>query len=102
MLKKIISLISALAIALTFCVIPSDAAETFQSAKEYTDSITVGWNLGNTLDTTGDWIKLYTENKSADYEKAWGNPITTKEMITVVKKAGFNAVRVPEIGRAHV
>ena len=102
MLKKIISLISALAIALTFCVIPSDAAETFQSAKEYTDSITVGWNLGNTLDTTGDWIKLYTKNKSADYEKAWGNPITTKEMITVVKKAGFNAVRVPVTWADHM
>lgn len=29
------------------------------------------------------------------FETLWNNPLTTREMITEVKKAGFNAVRVP-------
>ncbi len=33
--------------------------------------------------------------KSAYFESLWNNPLTTKEMITAVKTAGFNAVRVP-------
>lgn len=43
----------------------------------------VGWNLGNTLDSQG---KL---------ETAWGNPMTTQEMMDTVADAGFNTVRLP-------
>lgn len=41
-----------------------------------------GWNLGNTLDSKGG-------------ETAWGNPVTTHEMIDAVAKAGFNTIRIP-------
>ncbi|MCF0202824.1 MAG: cellulase family glycosylhydrolase [Bacteroidaceae bacterium] len=44
--------------------------------------INVGWNLGNSLEADGS-------------EEAWGNPVTTQEMIQGVKNNGFNAIRIP-------
>src|SRR3954447_24989692 len=52
----------------------------------------IGWNLGNTLDTTGDWIK---GSSVRDYETAWGNPVTTKAMIDGIKATGFKSLRIP-------
>ena len=51
-----------------------------------------GWNLGNTMEATGDWI---SGGSAKNYEKAWGQPITTKKIITEVKNAGFDSVRIP-------
>ncbi len=34
-------------------------------------------------------------NKTQYFETLWHNPLTTQEMITEVKRAGFNAVRIP-------
>ena len=48
--------------------------------------ITVGWNLGNSLDATGSGMNS---------ETSWGNPKTTKELILKVQEAGFDAVRIP-------
>lgn len=53
-----------------------------ETGMEFVSHLKVGWNLGNTLDSTGG-------------ETAWGNPFTTKAMIDGVKAAGFNTVRVP-------
>src|SRR5690349_9464081 len=52
----------------------------------------IGWNLGNTLEATGDWIK---STSTHDYETAWGNPVTTKAMIDGIKASGFKTVRIP-------
>jgi endoglucanase len=52
------------------------------SAVELVAGIKIGWNLGNTLDASPG-------------ETSWGNPRTTKAMITAVKDAGFNAIRIP-------
>jgi endoglucanase len=41
-----------------------------------------GWNLGNSLEAIGG-------------ETAWGNPATTQTLLTAVKAAGFNTVRIP-------
>lgn len=41
-----------------------------------------GWNIGNSLEATGG-------------ETAWGNPKVTQTLIDSVKKAGFNAIRIP-------
>ena len=78
------------------------AAPTFETADAAAGNITVGWNLGNALDSCGEWIALYTEGKPENYETAWGNPVTTKELITAVKNAGFNAVRVPVTWAEHI
>lgn len=49
--------------------------------------ITIGWNLGNSLDATG--------GSGLNSETSWGNPATTKELILAVKDAGFDGVRIP-------
>ena len=68
----------------------------FRSAKDITDDIKVGWNLGNTLESYD--YKSWT----TDAETAWGNPRTTKEMFAKVKEAGFNAVRIPVTWSEHM
>lgn len=78
------------------------AAETFESADKAVRSINAGINLGNTLDSCGEWIGLYTEAKPSDYETAWGNPVTTPEIIRVMKSAGFDAIRVPVTWAEHI
>lgn len=55
--------------------------------------ITIGWNLGNSLDATGWGINS---------ETSWGNPVVTKELILEVKKAGFDSVRFPTTWFNHV
>ena len=52
----------------------------------------LGWNLGNTMEACGDWIKGGAVH---NYETAWGNPDTTKEMIDAIKAAGFKSIRIP-------
>ena len=42
----------------------------------------LGWNLGNSLEAIGG-------------ETAWGNPTVNQALISSVKAAGFNAVRIP-------
>jgi len=64
------------------------------SAMELVDNIKVGWNLGNTLDTSNlHWLGGMPSISSM--ETAWGNPAATKANITAIKNAGFNAVRIP-------
>lgn len=65
-------------------------------AQKIVNNIQVGWNLGNSLD-------CYDITWSVtDFETAWGNPKTTKQMIDTVKKAGFNAVRIPVSWTDHL
>lgn len=66
------------------------------TAYEVIKGIQIGWNLGNTLDSTNYQKQYLGEEKNIEYyETLWGNPITTKEMIDKVKEAGFNSIRIP-------
>ncbi|MBQ7980692.1 MAG: cellulase family glycosylhydrolase [Oscillospiraceae bacterium] len=68
------------------------------SAQALIDKMTIGWNLGNTLDCSGcTWL-----SNKLDCETAWGNIKTTKAMIDTVKKAGFNTVRIPVSWNDHI
>ncbi|WP_339706846.1 cellulase family glycosylhydrolase [Algoriphagus aquimarinus] len=49
---------------------------------ELANEMGIGWNLGDSLEAIGG-------------EMAWGNPKTTKELIGVIKTAGFKSVRIP-------
>lgn len=60
---------------------------------ELCGDISIGWNLGNTLDATG--------GSGLSTETSWGNPKATEELILAVKKAGFNALRVPTTWYKH-
>ena len=72
---------------------------SFRTAKEEVDAITVGWNLGNTLDATS-WSGMGKEDLSS--ETSWGNPAITQEMIDGIKEAGFNTVRLPVTWCGHM
>lgn len=61
---------------------------------ELVKEIKIGWNLGNTLDAS--------DAKDLTSETSWGQPYTTKEMITAVKDAGFNIVRIPTTWFNHM
>jgi len=60
------------------------------TATQLVAGIKVGWNLGNTLDANAA-----PGSTVSQFETAWWNPVTTKEMITTIKDAGFNAIRIP-------
>ena len=67
----------------------------------------VGWNLGNTLDSnSGDvnnmWIEAWSDRSPSAYETAWGQPVTTVELMKMMKEAGFNAIRVPVTWWPHM
>ncbi len=65
-------------------------------ALRFTAKIKAGWNLGNTLDSHGDY------RTGLAWETAWGNPRTTEEMVAAVRAAGFNAIRIPVSWHNHV
>jgi endoglucanase len=62
--------------------------QTLPTAVETARAITIGWNLGNSLESIGG-------------ETAWGNPLTTQRLIDSVKAAGFNTVRIPCVWDNH-
>lgn len=95
-----------LATVMALCGLPV-MADDFETATEAVANMRVGWNLGNTLDSnSGDvnnmWIEAWTDRAPADYETAWGQPVTKPELIKMMKEAGFNAIRVPVTWYPHM
>lgn len=91
-MKKITALFLSLLLicGLSGQVFAADSKKTDYSsmtASEFVENISVGWNLGNTLDAL--------DGKGLSSETSWGNPKTTKAMIKAVKSKGFNTVRIP-------
>ncbi len=86
----IFSFLSAL--LFTSNVFAASSLTEYKTATETVKNMGIGWNLGNTLEACGDWINGSTVK---DYETAWGNPVTTKEMIDGIRAAGFKTVRIP-------
>lgn len=92
------SLLLALAFAMFFLfLLPAglcadETALENMSSVEVVQHMGLGWNLGNTMECAGDWIKGHD---TSNFETAWGNPVTTKEMIDAIQAAGFRSVRVP-------
>lgn len=71
-----------------------DTKDGWECAYDAAKNMKIGWNLGNTLDSVT--FESVPVNSSPEVsETAWGNPITTREMIKAVKEAGFETVRVP-------
>lgn len=64
------------------------------SAKDLVAQMKVGWNLGNTMDSTG--------GTGVDAETSWGNLVTTKPMLDLVAKSGFNVFRLPVSWGTHM
>jgi len=64
------------------------------NAIEVTELMGNGINLGNTMEAYGRASHGVGKATSL-YESAWGQPITTQEMISGMKAAGFDTLRVP-------
>ncbi len=67
----------------------------------------VGWNLGNTLDASKTNVKdpandNYWYNQGLGSENYWGQPNTKKELMKMMKEAGFGAIRVPVTWYNHM
>lgn len=91
-MKKLTALLLSLLMicGLSVQVFAADSKKTDYSkmtASEFVKNISVGWNLGNTLDAI--------DGEGLSSETSWGNPKTTKAMIKAVKSKGFNTVRIP-------
>lgn len=59
-----------------------DATGMKNTAAQLAAKMSIGWNIGNTLEAIGG-------------ETAWGNPKVTNDLIKQVKQSGFNAIRIP-------
>lgn len=54
-----------------------------------------GTNLGNTMEATDSNIKNHSAYPISAMETMWGQPETTQEMISYLKKCGFDTIRIP-------
>lgn len=84
----------------SFTMYPVETFDTFtipDCTADFLNQITVGWNLGNSLDScvSGEYRNLDGRQETSFYETAWGNPVVTKELIDSVYEAGFNTIRIP-------
>ncbi|MBQ8962139.1 MAG: cellulase family glycosylhydrolase [Ruminococcus sp.] len=62
---------------------------------EIVEDMGIGINLGNTFESSGDWIKQWGDGTPNSYETAWGSPTITQAMIQGYADEGFGALRVP-------
>ena len=85
-MKKILLFVCSLLISMS-----ANAAD-FESAKDAVKNMGIGWNLGNTLDAN-DATKTWKTTE--EHETCWGQPVTTPELLKMMKEAGFGAIRVP-------
>ncbi len=70
------------------------------TAMDVVRDMKIGWNLGNTLDSTRtDITRVDAPYK---FETAWGNPKVTQELIDAVLNAGFNVIRIPVSWTNHI
>jgi len=77
---------SFLIIGILFSLVISPRVLFALSQSEITTAMGAGWNLGNQLEANKD---------GTPDEQAWGNPIVTRELIQLVKSAGFKTIRIP-------
>ena len=80
--------------------------EPYPTAQQWNKDV-VGWNLGNQFECSapgqdGESMQIGNPDGSIHAETAWGNPVVTKKMIQAVKKAGFNAIRIPIRWQCHI
>ncbi len=78
--------------------VPTTAADTEMrdiTTMELVREMGVGINLGNTMESCGDWIDQWGDGTPNAYETAWGSPTITKAMIQGYANEGFGVLRIP-------
>ncbi len=98
---KLVSILVSIGIMLiTGCASTKDdvfmekSSVPVDNAKELTRVMGNGINLGNTMEAYGR-AKYGTTGSVSEYETAWGQPVTTQNIVTAFKNAGFDSLRVP-------
>jgi endoglucanase len=69
-------------------LVSTPARAQLPTAQQVAGQMTLGWNIGNTMEAQCG-------------ETAWGNPQVSQTLINAVKAAGFNAVRIPAAWDCH-
>ncbi len=81
-----------------FSVDPAEDAASVDlknlNAIEVTELMGNGINLGNTMEAYGR-ASYGVGADTSKYETCWGQPVTTQEMVSGMKAAGFDTLRVP-------
>lgn len=82
-------------------------AADFETATQAVKNMGVGWNLGNTLEAnSGSGLQPTNDGywgvQGLESETCWGQPYTTEALITMMKNAGFGAIRVPVTWYNHM
>ncbi len=88
----------AFAMLIPIIAFADDEISTFESANDAVKHMKVGWNLGNTLDAHNG--QRVTDPKVS--EIMWGQPVTTPELMQMMKEVGFGAIRVPVTWYPHM
>lgn len=70
------------------------------TASELVSDMKIGWNLGNTMDSLNS--SAIKKLPAVNWETAWGNPVTSKELIDAVIAKGFNVIRIPVSWNDHI
>lgn len=100
-MKYLISIVSVILISSV------GHAQTMETAYNAVSNMGVGWNLGNTLDAHAQRVHnpndgAYWNGQGLESENSWGQPYTTKELIAMLKDAGYGAIRVPVTWYNHM
>jgi aryl-phospho-beta-D-glucosidase BglC (GH1 family) len=82
------SLFAVMLASVSACLFSAPAHAQLPTAQSVASQVTLGWNIGNTLEAQCG-------------ETAWGNPMVTQQYVNAVKAAGFNAVRIPAAWDCH-
>ena len=105
--KKIVSAITSAVLIMTASVTSlttvnsaDDGVMRDITTMELVRDMGVGINLGNTMESCGDWIAQwgaggYAAGTVESYEVAWGSPVITKDVIDGYASEGFGVVRIP-------
>ena len=79
----------------------------FENAHDAVHQMGIGWNLGNTLESCSHGndstlIERTTDRSVKAYETAWGQPQATRELMHMMREAGFKTIRVPVTWWPHM
>ena len=69
---------------------PENKGLTGKTASEIVAMMRSGFNIGNSLDATGNnYTNIYSQ------EQSWGNPVISFKLIDALAEKGFNVIRIP-------
>ena len=71
----------------------AESEDDMTPAFKIVNDMTVGWNLGNTLDAYVD--SFASDKDPKKHETSWGNPETTQDLMDAILATGVNTIRIP-------